>query len=100
MGTITGKLLSYDLAKSQQNEDLRGLAFSLAEDFDWPTSLIVEDTRSDYAEPRYQALGLLDEQLHMLVFTPRGAIVHVISLRRANRRERTRYAAQTEPRTD
>ena len=79
---------------------LRGLAFSLAEDFDWTTALVVEDTRKDYPEPRYQALGLLGELLHMLVFTPRRETVHVISLRRANRRERTSYAAQTEPRID
>ncbi len=93
-------LLSYDPAKSERNETLRGLPFSLAEDFDWTTALIVEDTRQAYPEPRYQALGLLGEQLHMLVFTPRDATVHVISLRRANRRERTSYAAQAEPRTD
>ena len=90
-------LLSYDPAKSDRNEALRGLPFSLAEDFDWTAALIAEDTRMDYTEPRYQALGLLGERLHMLVFTPRGETVHVISLRRANLRERTRYAAQTEP---
>ena len=33
----------------------------------------------------------------MLVFTPRQEVLHVISLRRANHRERTRYAAQTKP---
>ena len=47
-------LLSYDPTKSERNEELRGLAFSLTEDFDWTTALIVEDTRKDYAEPRYQ----------------------------------------------
>lgn len=93
-------LLSYDPAKSERNEAVRGLAFSLAEDFDWTTAFIAEDTRKDYPEPRYQAHGLLGEQLHMLVFTPRSETVHVISLRRANRRERTSYAAQTEPRID
>ena len=89
------KRLSYDEAKSQRNEVARGLPFALAEDFDWSDSLIVEDTRNDYNERRYQALGYIDEHLHMLVFTPRAGAVHVISLRRANRRERTRYAAKT-----
>jgi uncharacterized protein len=70
------------------------LAFSLAEDFDWTTALIAEDTRNDYPERRYQALGGIGDVLHMLVFTPRGATVHVISLRRANQRERKRYATQ------
>lgn len=54
-------LLSYDMAKSEKNETLRGLPFSLAEDFDWTTALIAEDRRQAYPEPRYQALGFLGE---------------------------------------
>jgi hypothetical protein len=88
--------LSFDLAKSQRNEDERGLSFSLAEHFEWDTALIVEDGRADYGERRFQALGLIDAQLHMLVFTPRSEVVHVISLSRANRRERNRYDTQTQ----
>ena len=61
------------------------------------TALIVEDTRRDYDEKRYQALGMIGEYLHMLVFTPRDGAAHVISLRRANHRERTRHATQAEP---
>ncbi|CAN5348945.1 BrnT family toxin [soil metagenome] len=75
----------------------RGLAFSLAEEFDWSDALVTEDTRKDYSERRYQALGMIGGRLHMLVFTPREGAVHVISLRKANERERTRYAAQTQP---
>jgi uncharacterized DUF497 family protein len=89
--------VTYDPAKSSRNEELRGLPFSLTKDFDWNCALIVEDTREDYSERRFQALGFIDEHLHMLVFTPRDGAVHVISLRRANRRERTRYAAQAQP---
>lgn len=88
---------TYDPAKSERNIADRGLAFDLAEDFDWSTALIAEDTRQDYLERRYQALGLIAVHLHMLVFTPRDGAVHVISLRRANQRERTRYAAQAQP---
>ena len=73
-----------DPSKSERNEAERGLAFSLAEEFDWGTALIVEDTRKDYDERRYQALGMIGEYLHMLVFTPRDGAVHVISLRRVN----------------
>jgi hypothetical protein len=75
----------------------RGLAFSLADDLDWSTALIVEDPRKDYGERRYQAIGMIGEDLHMPVFTPRDGEVHVISLRRANQRERTRCAVQTKP---
>jgi uncharacterized DUF497 family protein len=88
--------VTYDPAKSLRNDDERGLPFALAEDFDWSCALIVEDTREDYGERRYQALGFIGEHLHMLVFTPRGSAIHVVSLRRTNRRERTRYATKTQ----
>ena len=97
VGTIKCVPIVFDPAKSARNETERGLPFSLAEEFDWSTALIVEDTRKGHDERRYQALGTIDERLHMLVFTPRSGNVHVISLRRANRRERDRYATQTQP---
>jgi uncharacterized DUF497 family protein len=97
VGTINTMTVTYDPAKSERNEAERGLAFSLGDEFDWSAALVVEDTRKDYGERRYQAIGMIGEDLHMLVFTPRNDAVHVISLRRANQRERTRYATQTEP---
>ena len=89
--------VTYDEAKSKRNELERGLAFSLANEFDWSTALVVEDTRQDYGERRYQAIGMIGADLHVLVFTPRYGVPHVISLRRANQRERKRYATQTRP---
>ncbi len=87
---------TYDRAKNERNIAERGIAFDSAEDFDWSTALIAEDMRQDYLERRYQAIGMIDEHLHMLVFTPRDGAVHVISLRRANKRERSRYVAQAQ----
>ncbi len=89
--------LTYDPDKSARNEQERDMSFALAADFDWSTALIAEDQRRDYGERRFQALGFIGEHLCMLVFTPRGGVVHVISLRRANLRERNRYAAHTQP---
>lgn len=76
--------MTYDPAKSERNEAERGLAFNLADEFDWGAALVVEDARKDYGERRYQAIGMIGQDLHMLVFTPRNGAVHVISLRRAN----------------
>ena len=89
--------LTYDLAKSLNNEHQRGMPFALAADFDWSTALVVEDIRQNYNERRFQALGFLGEHLCMLVFTPRNGAIHVISLRRANQRERNRHATHTQP---
>ena len=89
--------VTYDLGKSSRNEALRGLSFDLVKQFDWSGAQLVEDTRKNYNEQRIQALRYIGEHLHVMVFTPRDGAVHVISLRRANRRERTRYAAQAQP---
>ena len=87
-----------DPLKNERNLAERGIPFSVAEQLDWSTALIVEDTRRACSERRFQVLGFIGEHLHMLVFTPRDGAVHVIGLRRANKRERIRYdAAQTQP---
>lgn len=83
--------ITYDPAKCRRNMVERGLPFDLVRDLDWSSALIVEDTRHDYGERRFQALGFIGERLHVLVFTPCGAAVHVISLRKANKREVKRY---------
>lgn len=86
--------ISFDLAKSEENVLVRGISFEFAARFEWVGALIVEDIRKDYGERRFQALGLIENRLHMMVFTPRANKVHVISLRRANKREVKRYEAQ------
>jgi uncharacterized DUF497 family protein len=53
-----------------------------------------EDDRRDYGEIRYQTYGLLGDRLVMLVWTPRGDARHIISMRKANEREKGRYEAQ------
>lgn len=88
--------ISFDPAKNERNIALRGLSFELAAEFEWASTLIVEDTRSDYKERRFQALGFIGARLHMLVFTPRAGKIHVISLRKANDREVRSYEAQIE----
>ena len=86
--------ISFDPAKNERNIASRGISFEVAEQFEWDTALIAEDLRKEYGERRFQALGLIAGRLHAMVFTPRGGKVHVISLRKANRREMRRYEAQ------
>ena len=89
--------ISFDPAKSARNVADRGLPFELAVAFDWSSALVAQDARRDYGEPRFSAIGLIGDRLHVVVFTPRAQAVHVISLRKANQREVRRYAAQTRP---
>ena len=86
--------ISFDPAKNERNIASRGISFEVAEQFEWDTALIVEDLRKEYGERRFRALGLIAGRLHAMVFAPRGGTVHVISLRKANRREMRRYEAQ------
>jgi uncharacterized DUF497 family protein len=86
--------ISFDASKSGRNIALRGISFDVATEFEWDGALIVEDLRRDYGERRFQAPGRIEKRLCMLVFTPRKDKMHVISLRKANKREVKRYEAQ------
>lgn len=61
--------ISFDAAKNARNIATRGISFEQAIEFEWETALIVSDTRKDYGERRFQALGLIAQRLHVLVFT-------------------------------
>lgn len=73
------------------------MAFEAVYSFDWETAYVVEDIRFDYGERRSIAFGLIGADLHVLVHTARDGLIRVISLRRANRRERALYAKAQNP---
>ena len=89
--------ISFDPAKNARNLAHRGLPFTLVEQLDWSSAIIEEDVRKNYGERRYLALGLIEDRLHAVVFTPRAGKVHVISLRKANQREVKDYEEKTKP---
>ena len=82
----------FDLTKDNGNLEKHGLSLADAEDFEWETALVHEDTRKQYAEPRFQAAGYIGNRLHVMVFCLRIDAVRVISLRKANPREVKNYA--------
>jgi hypothetical protein len=83
---------TWDERKRAANLHKHGVDFAIVELFEFDTALIVVDDRKDYGEVRYRAFGLIDDRLHALIFTTRRAQTRVISLRRANDRERTIHA--------
>lgn len=83
--------LTYDQAKNAKNIEERGLPFAMVSDIDWTETVIIEDTRKDYGERRFRAFGRIDGRLFAVVFTPRNDALHVISFRKANKREEKRY---------
>lgn len=58
---------------------------------DLGTAIIDPDRRYAYGEDRFQALGLIEGRLHLLVFTMRGDVLRAISLRKATPKEVRRY---------
>jgi uncharacterized DUF497 family protein len=84
--------IEFDPGKSEDNARLRGLPFAMVSEFDFETALIAQDTRSDYGEPRWIALGLIAQRAYVVAFTWRDGRLRVISFRKANARESQRYA--------
>ena len=84
--------ITYDPAKNQRNIESRGLSFDQVAEFEFSTALIHVDERLDYFETRYVALGFLQGRLHVLCFAEAPDGIRVISFRKANVREVSRYA--------
>jgi uncharacterized DUF497 family protein len=84
--------VSYDDEKRERTFRERGLDFNDASFvFSGPT-VDVEDTRKNYGEPRFLCYGYLSGRLVVVGYTPRGAVRHVFSMRKANAREQARIA--------
>lgn len=87
----------WDEEKRKANVDKHGEDFAdAAQFFDWSRAQITPDTRHDYGESLLVACGPRhDGRVMVLTFTVRGPDIRIISYRKANRRERSRYE-QTE----
>jgi uncharacterized DUF497 family protein len=84
----------WDPRKAAANQRKHGVNFGIVENFDWDTVLILLDDRRDYGEPRWLAIGMINQRLYSLAFTIRGNRIRLISLRAAGRKERTLYHEQ------
>ena len=82
----------WDEQKRQTTLLLRGLDFTLVRDFDLSAAQIDPDDRRDYGEARFKATGMIGGRLFVLIFTPRGERLRLISLRKANDREKREWA--------
>ena len=80
----------WDSKKNQSNVEERGIDFELAHDLDWDTVIEAQDMRVE-SEVRMRAYGLIDNRLCCFIYTMRGDICRVISLRKANKREVREY---------
>lgn len=83
--------VEFDDAKRARTLSERGLDMARAGEVFDGASLTIEDDRMDYGETRYITIGFLDERMVVLVWTPRGDVHRIISMRKANDREKAIY---------
>ena len=82
----------FDPAKRAKTLATRGLDYADADSvIDGAVWEFVDD-RVDYGEERITTIGFLRERMVVVVWTQRGDERHVISMRKANKREQARYA--------
>jgi uncharacterized protein len=88
-------IYEWDENKRVANLAKHGVDFLDAEDFDWSSAIETIDDRFDYLEDRWIALGYIDSRLHVLIYIMRSGNIRLISLRKANMRERDYYEEKT-----
>ena len=90
--TLIHMRISYDQAKREWTLLHRGLDFEDAALVFQGLTVEIEDERKDYGERRMICFGLLQGRLVVVGYTPRGAVRHVFSMRKANDREQARLS--------
>jgi hypothetical protein len=83
--------IEFDPAKERRNLALRGISLSFAAKILKARIADEIDGRRDYGEERRIACGFIDERLYVCVYTRRRQVYRIISVRKANQRERARY---------
>ena len=90
--------IEFDSVKNKWNVEVRGISFERVEAFNFASACYQIDAQKDYSEERIKALGFIGDRLYSLVFTERGENIRVISLRKANARERKKYEKESKSR--
>ncbi|GGL66475.1 BrnT family toxin [Wenxinia marina] len=84
--------VEYDEDKRRRILAERGLDVALAAEIWEGPHLDFPDMRQDYRENRIVTVGYIGARLAIVVWTERGSRRRVISMRKANEREKRKYA--------
>ena len=88
--------VQFHKAKREKTLQERGLDFARAVEVFGGTHFTGQDKRQNYEEDRFITVGWLDDNMTVMVWTPRGEVRRIISMRKANDREKTLYASYLE----
>ena len=86
----------WDAAKNKANLKKHGLSFEDAELVFSGPIVTVEDDRRHYGEQLFSALGTLALRVIYVAYTIRGESIRIISMRKANEREKRIYQERFE----
>lgn len=86
--------LEWDEDKRRWTRDNRDLDFADVAFIDLTSLVTGEDTRQDYGEVRFSSYAYLRGTLINFCWTPRQGRLRIISMRKANDRERKKYQAR------
>lgn len=84
----------WDDAKAASNLEKHGISFEVAAKvFLDENAITIQDLRFEYGEERFITYGQIDGRIYVVVFTldDERNIIRLISARKANARERSRY---------
>jgi uncharacterized DUF497 family protein len=84
-------LITYDAAKRAKTLAERGLDFEDAAEVFAGVTATDRDERQDYGEDRYITAGFLRGRMVVLVWTPKGDVRRIISMRYCHVDEQTRW---------
>jgi len=84
--------IDFDLDKDATNQTKHQVSLSFgAEVLADANRLDVLDVRFDYTEERFVSYGSVDGRIWICVYSQRGETCRIISVRKANDREKERY---------
>lgn len=87
-------IIECDPAKQAKTLAERGLDMNRAGEVFNLLHLTVPDQRREYGEERFVTVGHLDDRMVVLVWTWRGPNIRVVSMRKANDREQTKFGSR------
>ena len=91
-GLYSAVEFEWDDAKSKDCLSQRGFDFAyVIRAFLDRDRTVSQDRRFDYGEDRYRLLGKIEGRVFVAIYTMRGAVVRVVSARKANVREVREY---------
>ncbi len=86
--------IEFDPQKALDTLPQRGLDFARALEIFDTNHLTILDDRFDYGQTKQITVELLDGRMVILVWTPTGNNIRIISMRKANDREQALYRDQ------